>query len=465
MIARASKKRPKFKVPTMIRNSTNITVGLVPLARPTFDTDLAQEMVAQTCTRLESAGFVLSGTRTLVSDASEAVAVSQKLSENSPDLLLILQATFADSTMALELARQVDAPLLFWALPEARTGGRLRLNSLCGINLAAHALTREGLDYDYIYAAPDDAAALQRVRIFAGAARVRRLLRNARIGRIGAHPEGFDSCRFNPQGLKSRLGVEVVQVDLKRIFQEARGADTNQIENLLNRLSEKLGGLAEVDQSALCGTMGTYLALRDISRDEQLDGLAVRCWPQFFTELGCAACGAMSMLSDELIPCSCETDINGTISQLILQELSGEPAFGTDLVAVDEREDTAVLWHCGLAPLTMADPTVRARATIHSNRHLPLLMEFPLKPGRVTLARLSEAKGDFCLIIAGGQMLSAPMSYSGTSGVVRFDRPVSEVLDMILSEGLEHHISLTYGDHVAELIALAGMLKLPLIRL
>jgi L-fucose isomerase-like protein len=191
----------------------------------------------------------------------------------------------------------------------------------------------------------------------------------------------------------------------------------------------------------------------------------VRCWPEFFTELGCAACGAMSMLSDELLPCSCEADVNGTVTQLMLQWLSGEPAFGTDVVSFDLDEDAVVVWHCGLAPLSMADPDVQPRATIHSNRQLPLLMEFPLKPGRVTLARLSEATGSYRLVVGTGEILQAPMSFTGTSGVLRFDRPAAEVLDIMLSEGLEHHVSLTYGDYEPALLALAKMLDLPILRL
>ncbi len=171
------------------------------------------------------------------------------------------------------------------------------------------------------------------------------------------------------------------------------------------------------------------------------------------------------MLSDELTPCSCEADVNGTVTQLMLQWLSGEPAFGTDVVSFDLDEDEVVVWHCGLAPLSMADPAVRPRATIHSNRKLPLLMEFPLRPGRVTIARLSEATGSYRLVVGSGEMLRAPMSFSGTSGTLRFDRPAVKVLDTLLSEGLEHHVSLTYGDHVPALLALAKMLDLPVLHL
>ena len=73
------------------------------------------------------------------------------------------------------------------------------------------------------------------------------------------------------------------------------------------------------------------------------------------------------MLSDEQIPCSCEADINGTITQLILQWLSGQPAFGSDLVSMDFDEDLTVLWHCGLAPLSMADPAVELARYLGTN--------------------------------------------------------------------------------------------------
>jgi hypothetical protein len=79
------------------------------------------------------------------------------------------------------------------------------------------------------------------------------------------------------------------------------------------------------------------------------------------------------------------------------------------------------------------------------------------------VARLSEATGDYRLVVGGGEMLRAPMSFSGTSGVLRFDRPATEVLDRLLGEGLEHHVSLTYGDHVPALLALAKMLDLPVL--
>jgi hypothetical protein len=48
---------------------------------------------------------------------------------------------------------------------------------------------------------------------------------------------------------------------------------------------------------------------------------------------------------------------------------------------------------------------------------------------------------------------------------LRFDRPADKVLDTILQQGLEHHISLTYGDHQQALEYIAGWLDIPIFHL
>lgn len=444
-------------------------LGFVPLARPTFDMLLAREVAAAARSRLAADFDLLDPLGRdpgweLVTDLSAARLIADWLKDEPLDLLVVFQATFADSTLVTALAEKVDAPLFLWAVPEARTGGRLRLNSLCGVNLAAHALKLRGQNYDYAYAAPDSPETSEKIRILAAAGNVRRRLRGARLGAVGDSPAGLDSCALDESALAA-LGLAVERLDLAEVFAAARAQSSASLTDLRARLTPRLDGLAEVEQPALQGSLGATLALRQMAAEKGLAGLAVRCWPEFFTDLGCAACGAVSLLSDEGLPCSCEADINGTVTQLILQMLSGEPAMGSDLVAVDEAEDCAVLWHCGLAPLSMADPAVRPRAGIHSNRKLPLVMEFALKPGVVTLARLSRAGGALRLVIGRGEMLSAPPSFSGTSGVVRFERPARDVLDLIVYEGLEHHLSLTYGDYLEELQALARLLRLPVLHL
>jgi L-fucose isomerase-like protein len=441
-------------------------IAFVSLIRTTFDVALATAVTDQARSTLAQAGYTPAGPAAPVTTLDEARAAAADFAGQPPDLLILFQATFADSTMAMAFADVLDVPLLLWAVPEAHTGGRLRLNSLCGINLAGHAFTRAGVRYHHLYAAPDDPAALTTIQMLAEAAGVRRRLQTARLGRVGEHPAGFETCEVHSAALRETFGVEVVPVDLQQqVFAGMRAADAAAVAAVEADLRGRVQQLDTLDAAASRRTLSAYVTLRQMADAQQLQGFAVRCWPEFFTEMGCAACGAMSLLNDSLIPAGCEADVNGTLTGLLLQWLSGTPSFGSDIVSVDADADALVLWHCGLAPLAMADPATTPGVTLHSNRKMPLLLEFALKPGRVTVARLSEATGTYRLVIGSGEMVRGVKAFSGTTGLLRFDRPAQAVLETILGEGLEHHISLTYGDYVPHLRALAHMLRLPVLML
>jgi L-fucose isomerase-like protein len=141
------------------------------------------------------------------------------------------------------------------------------------------------------------------------------------------------------------------------------------------------------------------------------------------------------------------------------------PAFLTDLVDMDVSDNTGVVWHCGQAPMSMRDPEGPAEATIHTNRKQPLLYQFTLKPGRVTFLRISQAHGRPHMVLGYGEMLRRPMAFTGTSGVVRFERDAGAVLQDIIASGLEHHMALAYGDHRDTLRGVAGAMALPLLEL
>lgn len=450
-------------------------IAFAALARPTFDVPLAQEMTQKAIEQLQKAGFDLLLADSLIADLNGAQAYLSKLDGQAVDLLLVFQATFADSTLVTSLVEGCATngstpPVFLWAVPEAPTGGRLRLNSLCGINLAGHALSQRSQNYEYAYALPGDPAVLAQVKALAGAGMLRRRFAQARLGVVGEHPAGMDSCHLDDAQLGQTLGIQVQRLPLEQVFFMARATPPEQVAAARQMLDKRLDNLAELDQKPLNGTLSVYQTLRALAEQENLSGLAVRCWPEFFTDLGCSACGAMSMLSDGLgqhnpIPCSCEADANGTVTQLMLHWLAGEPSFGTDIVAMDFDQDFISLWHCGLAPLSMANPKYQPRGTIHSNRKVPLVMEFPLKPGVVTIARLNRHQGQLRLALGRGEMLDAPAPFSGTSGLLRLEMPARQFFDVLMQEGLEHHVSLVYGDYLAELQAFARLASLPVLQL
>lgn len=443
------------------------TIAFVSFIRPTFDVQLAQDLTKIAKQELENAGYILLGADEVVTSIEQAQILADNLSQAAIDLLVIFMATFNDSTMITTIAQAVDTPMLMWALPEPRDDDNLRLNSLCGINLAGHSLTKIGRKYDYIYAKVDSQKPIDRIATLAHAGKALRLLKQGRIARVGERPSGFETCDYDEEELRRHFGVEVVHIDLQQdIFEPLLRIEPAKVDAVIDELSQIVDGLENIDNEPKRKTLSTFVTLDEMAERKNLHGFAMRCWPEFFSDVGCAACAAMSMLSNKGLPASCEVDVHGTITQFILQSMSGQPAFGTDLVSIIEEEDAIALWHCGLAPLDMASENERPRVSNHVGRELPLLMDFALKGGTVTVARLNEHRnGAYRLVIGSAEMLDCPKPFHGTSGMMRFSRSAEDVMDTIIREGVEHHIAITYGDYVDSLSAFADYLDIPVLRL
>ncbi|MCG8336145.1 MAG: L-fucose/L-arabinose isomerase family protein [Proteobacteria bacterium] len=436
-------------------------IGVVALARTTFDIPFAEEMASKAWKTLQSLNLETIGDKELLCDGDAVKKAIELLGQQKPDALLIIQVTFTDAVMTVELAKALGIPALIWSFPESREGGRLRLNSLCGSNLAAHALGKAGISFDYLHRQPDSQEALQKIESFARAAMTVNRLSEATLLVIGDHPDGFDTCEYDAAELKQWCGVDVQKTDLMDFLGKVSIAPDQAAEEIHAKVDKEVVNLAEMEKEPLMKSFKVYHSLKQVAAEKEVDGLAVRCWPEFFTELGCAACGPMSMMNEDGIPSACEADLFGSLTSLMLQTLGNSAVFLSDLVDINIEDDTGVFWHCGLAPLSMADPDKEVRAQIHTNRKKPFLYEFTLKPGRVTFVRISQSQNQKKMIVGTGEMISAPMAFTGTSGVIRFDIPAQKVLDFIMKEKLEHHFSLIYGNFKMELQQIASLLDIP----
>jgi len=460
-------------------------IAVLPLARPTFDVAFAEQTAAAAFAALDDCDHEIIGGRDLLFDAEATKAAITTISRHDPDVVLILQVTFTDATMTIAAAEAFSAPLAIWAFPEPRIGGRLRLNALCGLNLAGHALGLNDHPYSYLYAAPDGPGIGQALEELFGGARgakpvaaetvagpgsaddtaaaVLSRLDGAKIGRIGQHPDGFHTCAFEEADVRRLSGIEVESLPLDNLFERARAVPSAAVAETRALAERDLDGLDEVDQGQLDKSLRLKNALDGLREERGYAAFALRCWPETFTEYGGAICGPVSMMGEKRAPCACEADVYGAMTSMILQEVAEAPAFQVDLVDLDPTDNTGVVWHCGQAPISMADTEGGSLATIHTNRKMPLLYEFALKPGRITLARVSKARGELKLVLAGAEVKRRPKAFTGTSGVVAFDAPVEQVLDTVMGAALEHHTSLVYGDFRGELRAIADKMGIPVL--
>ena len=443
-------------------------LAIFPLARSTFDLELASEIFTAKLKVLNQLEYELISPPTILLDEEDTNCFMQHLLKVKFDAILILQLTFRDAETVCNIGSTFDQPMTIWSTNEPREGQRLRLNSFCGLNLASHALGLRNRDFNWLYKNPTETTKEDILNALNGNDSNRRLhqvheyVENHpsqsrrevsapfKIGLVGQHPPGFDTCKFDKHSLKKNFNTHVSEFSLDELFNLAGEYPDEELDDIKDDISE-VSGLDMVNQEELTKSLKLKLALEKLQNDHSLDAFAIRCWPETFTEYGAAVCGSVSLMGEKKVPCACEADVMGALSQLYLQKITNEPTFLVDLVDMDISDDTGVVWHCGQAPFSMSNPSHHIEATVHTNRLKPLLFQFPLKKGGITLFRITQSFGGIRVVMITGEGLDKPMAYTGTSGIIRFENGVEKVLEGLIEERIEHHLVLAYGNYRKEI--------------
>lgn len=444
-----------------VRAAAVPTLGVACLGRPTFAVEAASGLAERALAALGALGWPVIGDATLLMDIAAAGATGDRLKAGTPDLLVLLCATFSDASTAVELAARVGAPVCLWALREpGPVGDRLWLNSLCGANIASHALQREGHFVRYVYGDPDEPAVLASLAAFARAAAVRNRLRTSRMGLVGQAPTGFYGCQFDELHLRRVIGTTVVPFDLSAVFDAARQAPEAAVETAIASTAARSPSLRTLAAPEVRRFGQAYVALRVALTERALDGIAVRCWPEFPIEFGVMPCATLGRLADDGVVMACEADMHGAVTLLALQLLAGAAPLLVDLVALDAPGNTFTLWHCGNAPACLSCEGTEPRLTTHCNRRIGVAGDFAIRPGAATVARLGVGPdGDYRLLAIEGEVLErAQNRFAGNTAEFQPSGSAAAVLDTIMSGGWEHHIAFVAGHLQRELEVLAGLL-------
>jgi L-fucose isomerase-like protein len=440
-------------------------LGLVCLARLTFEADLAAQWYQQAQATLRTLdGVQLVAVSKLVIEPDDADAAIAELRAANVDALVVLSGTFALGGLAMRLAQAfADTPLLLWAWPEPQEQtGKLRLNSLVGATVNASNLYKLGHRPFTLYAATDDLRTAATITRLARTAGILRDLRRLRVALIGGHAPGFDNLAVDKLALRRALGVEVVEVGLQTIITRARNVAADRVQAARSDLLKPFDDTAEVNDVKGDLFAALVLALREFAAEGKFDAMTLKCWGDLVEAYGIAGCGAVSHLNDMGLFTGCEGDVMGTLTMLIARRLTGVHPFLTDFVSVDPVSNTGVLWHGGCAPISLANPAHPKHLFSHFAGGKGLTAGFALKPGRVTILRLGDDGRNLRMLATTGQALETEMDVRGTLARVAFDSNVAAFLDEMLSHGWEHHLIMAYGEIAPELELLGRMLHVPL---
>lgn len=427
-----------------------VKIGVVCLARTTFDFRAALEIYERMqpqLAQMENVEFVFEPG--LVIEVDEARRAAERLAAANVEGVVCISGTFHLGHLALEIRKTVAKPFLLWAWNELPyNGGKIRLNSVCGLNLNASNFYKAGVrDYHVCIGDQIDEDWIDALRILSA-------FRNARIGIIGFRAHGFFNLGVADLELYRELGVLVDHFELSDVF--GFEVDSARVQHWAGKVRSTfdLSGITQEQADKVSLLTAKFEAFLN---KHGLTSLAVRCWPEFAATFGISPCAAMSLLQAEGRIMACEGDLEGALSMLAHTAVGARTPFLFDFSQVDFQEESALFWHCGVAPANLWDgESVRSLDTYFAGGK-GVTADFVLRPGELSVVRLDSACGETRVFLLKGTAVPMTKDLRGTYAKVKFGEPVRDILNRVVDNGIAHHASMAYGDWIKPFRILAKL--------
>jgi L-fucose isomerase-like protein len=412
---------------------------------------------------LRQSGFaVFEPSEKAIDDASFRRALAA-CEEGHADVIVLLQTTTGDGRLAPTLAQLwPDAPVL-WATPENPDGDMVSSCSLVGAHAWATTLRQMGHTFELVYGDPD--AATTRLRLGEAvrtAATVRRL-RSVRLGLVGGQAPGFFAMSVDPFTVHRGLGVQLQTFSLIEFENRVQSFSNEAVADDVAKV--KALGIPHKDTSDDDLPMASrlYLAMRAFLDSENLDALAVRCWPEMPNVFGQWPYLGIARLADEGRAVTCEGDADGALSAWIGESLGMGRCYLSDWLEHDR--ETITLWHIGAAPMSLSPPPGEPggpRLARHFNIKKPTVVEATIRENMpVTILRFWRLEGSYYLTAREGQTIKPKRHLMGTNALARLDRQEpQEWFEELCHQGMPHHVAVFEGHYSLLLQRLARILNI-----
>jgi L-fucose isomerase and related proteins len=233
-------------------------------------------------------------------------------------------------------------------------------------------------------------------------------------------------------------------------------------------IQDKLGAIqgytsvAGIPKESLMKMAKLGVAIDRWVKDKQLSATAIQCWTALEEFYGVVPCTLMSMMSNNLMPSACETDIAGLLGMYVLQAASKSPAalldwnnnFSTD-------PNKGVVFHCSNLPKAffgdqkMDYQEIIAGTVGKENTYGTIVGR--ISPGPFTYCRVStdDLCGKMSSYLGEGRFTDEKLDTFGGYGVIEVPN-FQKLLQFICQNGYEHHVAATkasVGDAIEDALS------------
>jgi len=373
--------------------------------------------------------------------------------------ILVVLPNFGDEKGVADTIKLsgLNVPILVQAYPDELEAFDVasRRDALCGKISVCNNLRQYGYQFSLTSlhtSHPTSEGFKKDLRKFVSVCRVVNGLRSVRLGAIGARPGAFNTVRYSEKILQAS-GITVTTLDLSEIL-----GDSARLSDDAPSVKAKL---EEIDAYAKHGTVPSPAMVRmaklgvvisDWMQANDIQATALQCWTSIQKNYGINACTLMSMMSDQMMPSACETDITGVVSMYALQLASNFPGALADWNNnYADDPDRCVLFHCGNWAKSFVPgieiKTAPILGTTIGEENTYGAMAGRAAAGPMTYARVStdDINGIIRAYTGEGELTNDPLDTFGHRTVVHTPN-LQKLLAYLCNNGFEHHVAMTMGS-------------------
>jgi len=406
-------------------------------------------------------------------DAEKCAALFRKNRDEINGIIVSLP-NFGDERGVANTMRfsELDVPVLVQAFPDDPVKMTIsdRRDSFCGKMSVCNNLTQYGIKYsltDLHTVDPESENFRKDLRRFLQICKIVKGLKKVRVGVVGARPAAFNTVRYSEK-LFERYGISVETIDLSEITGIAERIEKND-----RSLKAKMDSIrdyiptAGIPQKALDKMARFGVVVDNWMKENDLVASAIQCWTAMEEYYGVVPCTLMSIMSNNLMPSACETDVGGVVAMYALVLASGRPSAIVDWNNnYGDDPDKCVVFHCSNLPKgVFVDEGVIARCRNCTRKDLPKMDYQEIIAGNVgkentygtVVGRIRPEAFTYCRVatddfsgkiksyVGEGQLTDDKLNTFGGYGVSHIPN-LQKLLNYICAQGFEHHVALNLSQ-------------------